>query len=623
MAEPEPQSTSSPVTPPSRRELPALFLASLRLVWSATPRDFGIAVVLQLVAAVGIATQLFAAKVLFGAVLNSNGRGFAGAVAPLTLFAGITVGIDLARAVESERGRVIAELVAKKSLERVIAAASSVDLDAFEDSSFYDKLLRAQNQGTLRAMQTVTGILGLVSGAVTSAGVVAALAELQPLMVPIVVAGFIPLWFASSRNTQDFYRFSFDLISSDRRRLYLQQLLLQREAAAEIRSLDLGGHLRAQYGSLYDERITRLRRLAKHRARRSVGAAMSSTSVLALGVAGLGWLYTSGRLSLAAAGAALFGLYQLSGRLQMMHFGAASLYESTLFVRDYAVFVNQESPMDDAPRSSVPAFELLELDGVTFSYPGSTCRAVSDISLRIGAGQVVALVGENGSGKSTIARLAASLYRPDSGQVRWNGCDYAELDSRAVRSEIAVVFQDFARFLVGAGENIGFGRVQRASDLSKIRSAAVHAGALEFIERLPAGFDTPLGKQWDNGQELSLGQWQRLALARAFFRNASLVILDEPTSALDARAEAALFDCIRQLLDGRSALIISHRLASVREADWIYVLEKGRVVEGGPHDDLVDHGGLYAELFALQSRHYQESAAEERSVVTSGGRSEP
>lgn len=604
VARPPRQTTSSYVR---ARELPRLFFGSLRLVWDAGPRELVLVVGLQLVSALGMAAQLFATRAVFATVLRERGGSVFHALLPLLLFGSITVAVDVARAIENERGRLLGELVAKHTIARVIDRSLAVSLAAFEDAGFHDRLQRAQNQSTLRAMQTVTGILGLASGAIASIGVIGALAGLQPLLVPLLAAGLVPLWVSSSRNSRDYYRFSFELTSNDRRRLYLQYLMLNRDPAKEIRVFQLGPYLKSRHQELYRERIDRLRRLARKRAIRSVAASLASTCLLAAGVAVLASLYISGRMSLAVTGASLFGLYQLTGRLQVMHFGASALYESTLFVRDYAAFIHEDGIAPTGPISLPGPLQLLEVRAVDYTYPNASARSLHDVSLHIASGEVVALVGENGSGKTTLAKLIAALYEPQRGQVYWNGLDSREVEADALRREIAVVFQDFERYLLTVCENIGFGCVDQLDNRTRLSASAEHAGALSFITRLPQGLDTELGKQWSQGSELSTGQWQRLALARAFFRNASLVVFDEPTAALDARAEAELFDRMRDLLEGRAALLISHRFSSVRTADRIYVLERGRIIDQGTHDELMDRGGTYAELFLLQAAQYLDA----------------
>jgi ATP-binding cassette subfamily B protein len=588
----------------SFRDLPRLLADSLRLVWAAGRREFLITSALQIVSAIAIAAQLFVARALFEAVLGAGGaRDLAGIAPELAALLAITVALDFARAVQNEQTRVLAELVGRRALDRVLDISTSIDLLAFESPDFYDQLTRARAQGQFRSFQIVNGFLGLIGSAVASVGIVFALAALQPALLPFVVIGYVPLWIVSSRNTRDFYEFNRGMTPNDRQRNYLQSILTRRDPAKEVRSFGTAGFLRERYDRLYDERIVELRSLARRRMRRSLLGSLSATAVTAATVFALAFLYVDGRMDLATTGAAVFGLYQLGGQLRGIHMSAASLYESVVFVRDYSTFLTLE-PEATSDRTAPRAFGRLVAEDVSFTYPDSNRPAVDGVSLEIGAGEVVALVGENGSGKTTLAKIVAGLYRPQGGRVLWDDVDVADVDRDQLRASIAVIFQDFERYLLPARENVGMGRHERIDDLDGVTTAAVRADADEFLSRLPDGYETMLGREFSGGYDLSIGQWQRVALARAFFRDAPLVILDEPTAALDARAESRLFERLGELLEGRSVLLISHRFSSVRSADRIYVLDQGKVVEQGSHDELMAAGGRYAELFTLQARAY-------------------
>jgi ATP-binding cassette, subfamily B, bacterial len=594
------------------RDLPKLLLDSIKLVWSAGRNTFILTSALQLLAAVGIAAQLFVGKRVLETVLAAGGTvEFRDLVPVLALLVAVTVTLDLARAIQNEQSRVLGELVGRKAVDRVMDVSTRIDLLAFESPDFYDRLQRARAQGQFRALQTVNGLLGIVGASVAAISIVAALAALQPLLLPFVAIGYLPLWIVASLNTRDLYHFTRGMTPNERQRNYLQNVLMGRNPAKEVRAFNLARFLRGRYDRLYDERIAELRSLARRRTGRSLIGSLASSGVTVGTIGMLSYLYVSDRMSLAATGAAVFGLYQLASQLNGLHMSATSLYEATLFIRDYSSFLQLEPDQEAAQGGPAPTgFEVLRAEDVSFTYPEARQPAVDDVSLEIRRGEVVALVGENGSGKTTLAKMLAGLYRPERGRIRWDETDLADVDADELRRSVAVIFQDFERYLLPARENVGLGRHERVEAFEEIVEAARRADADDFLATLPEGYETMLGREFAGGYDLSIGQWQRVALARAFFRDAPFVILDEPTAALDARAESRLFERMRELLEGRSVVLISHRFSSVRSADRIYVLHEGRVVEHGSHDELMALDGLYAELFGLQARAYVEAAPE-------------
>jgi ATP-binding cassette, subfamily B, bacterial len=315
----------------------------------------------------------------------------------------------------------------------------------------------------------------------------------------------------------------------------------------------------------------------------------------------------SDRMSLADAGAAVLAIRLLGTRIEYIFRGVTALFESSLFLDDLHRFLARAPAGRDAAQDAGESrpFGEVVVDDVHFAYPESEGEALCGVSLRIRAGEVVALVGENGSGKTTLAKLLGTLFTPTEGRILWDGADVRTLDREALRRQIGVIFQDFVRYQLTARENIGFGRAEAVDDVDAIAGAARQAGAHDYLEALPDGYETMLGKEFTGGYDLSLGQWQRIALARAFFRDARLLVLDEPTASLDARAESELFEYVQALAHGRSVLLISHRFSTVKSAHRIYVLHEGEIVEEGSHAELVACGGRYAELFELQASAYR------------------
>lgn len=603
------------------RRVPVLVGRAVKLMWAADRRTMLATAALQILGGLGAAGLLLVGRHALATILGAGriAEGVAQAAPGLTALAGLWALMNFITAAHSAMHRLLAERTIRFFNERILEVAGAVDLEAFESPDFYDRLQRARENGVSTPLQISLHLPALTGGAMTAVGITAALAAMQPLLVPIVLAGSIPLWVATSRNSEEMYSFSFGHTPQDRIRQHLSNLLVARENASEVRAFSLAGFLRGRWGRIYDQRLADVVAMVRRFLRRSLVASLASTAITALSLAGLIVLLVAGRMDPAAVVAAVVAIQQLGSAMQNMGRSAGMLYESALYLEDYTSFLEMLPAQDAVPVEAPSPFERLEIQEVSFAYPGSDQLALDGVSMEIRAGEVIALVGENGSGKTTLAKLLCQLYRPREGRILWDGEDTARGDPEAWRKRIAVIFQDFVRYRLPASDNVTVGDVSRAEDREAIVAAAARAGAHQFLEELPNGYETILGKEFEGGTDLSVGQWQRVALARAFFRDAPFIVLDEPTASLDARAEHELFESIRTLAHGRAVLLISHRFSTVRSADRIYVLHNGRIVEQGAHAELMALGGRYAEMFTLQAASYVDAAGAEVSVRTSFG----
>ncbi|WP_328771876.1 ABC transporter ATP-binding protein [Streptomyces sp. NBC_00286] len=502
---------------------------------------------------------------------------------------------------------VLTERISWYTVEKVLDVTTAVPLSEFDRPAFHERLSRAQSAASRPALitQSLFFFIGSVS---TITSVIAVLLTVQPLLVAVLGAMVLPLVLASGRASRGMYELIVALTEDERRRAYLRGLLMNRESAAEVRSYRLTGRLRRRGEELFDSRIRQMRRVVLRSLPGYLVGGLAMTLAVAFGVVLLLTLVVRGQITVATATVGVFAVLQYSGALSTAATSLNQLYDSALYLEDFRAFrtmlpallAEQRKPTRPAPRD----FDLITVDGVSFRYPGAGRPALQDVSLTLRRGELVALVGGNGSGKTTLAKLLCDLYRPDQGRIRWDGVDIADVDPDELRESIAVLFQNFGRYLFTAAENIGVGRVENSDDRGAIVMAAERARADTFIRALEEGYDTTLGKVFKGSTDLSGGQWQSIALARAFFRAAPLVVLDEPTAALDARAENQLYEGMRELFAGRTVLLISHRLLSVRSADRIYVLDQGSIVESGTHEELMACQGLYAELYCLQATQH-------------------
>jgi len=592
--------------------LTRLLARSLSMVWQSARKPFAALIGLQILNAAALVIQVIAIQLALTAILtiSSSAAGGSGVpwnlVQPVLLLAGATALTAVIASVQAGLGRYAGELVAAVMWQRVLHVATRVDLRKFESARFYDRLQRVQASALTRPYQITYGLVATIGAVVASIGLLVAIMLVQPALLPLLLIAGVPVLITSRRQSQLEFDFLARQTQSMRLRTYLTWVQTGRDEAKEVRAFGLARNFGKRLNTLYAEY---LRDLAQHLLQRSkLGAigSLGSAVLLALTLVLLVWLISTGRLSIAEAAAALVAIRLLASQVQNGFTGVQAIFESGLFIDDLDGFLTLAPAAEGGSREIAPPaeFRRIRADAVSFSYPGRSQLALQAANIEINSGEVVALVGENGSGKTTLAKVIAGLYEPGSGAVRWDGIDVRGFRPELFRERVAIIFQDFVRYALSAEENIAIARPDDEIDHAAIREAAKIADADAFLSALPAGYQTPLSRRFAGGHELSGGQWQKVAIARAFYRRAPLVIIDEPTASLDARAEYELFSSLHEVLRGRTALIISHRFSTVRTADRIYVLDHGRVVEHGSHDELMDLGGRYAELFHLQASAY-------------------
>jgi ATP-binding cassette subfamily B protein len=489
----------------------------------------------------------------------------------------------------------------------VMKHAAELDLIAYEDPVFYDRLERARVQATDR-LGMIQSIGRLVQQVITAGSLSVSILLFSPWLLLLLVAGILPAFLGESHFAFLGYAKNFRQTPIRRELDYLRVLGGSREAAKELKLFGLKDFLLARFTRLSDQIYGENVDLARRRLIAGSFLSMIGTVGYYSAYVYVIWRTVTGSLTIGELTFLTGAIVQASSNIQLIFSTLSSIADQALFLTDLLAFFEMQPTIRSkphalpAPRPIVRGFEFRN---VSFCYPGNSRMVVDHLDLHLRAGERVALIGENGEGKTTLVKLMTRLYDPVEGQVLLDGVDLREYDLEDLYREIGVIFQDFMRYEMTARENVAIGRIDQVDNLSLLKSAAAQSMANEVIERLPRDYDQMLGRRFENGVDLSGGEWQKVALARAYLRDAQVLILDEPTAALDARSEFEVFQRFAELTAGKSALFISHRFSTVRMADRIIVLHKGRITEDGNHDALLNLGGLYAGMFEMQAASYR------------------
>ncbi|PWU08810.1 MAG: ABC transporter ATP-binding protein [Terriglobia bacterium] len=586
------------------RNIPPL----LRIVWNAGPKVVTGGMACRVLAAVIPISMLAVAKrILDGVQVHAGGQPLPGYFWYLVAaeFGLAQFGSLIGRAT-GYFDALLADRFTRYVSIRVMEHASRLDLRSYEDPVFYDKLERARVQATDRiAMVQALGTIGqqVITAATLSAGIL----WFSPWLLLLLVAAVVPAFLGESHFAFKGYALNIRQTPVRRQLDYLRTLGASKESAKELKLFGLSGFLSQEYARLSNLLYAQNRELAGKRLRAGALLSLISTGAYYGAYAYVIYRTVTGSLTWGSLQFLAGALAGASTNIQNVFATFSSIADQSLFLTDLVEFLRVEPEIRSKPGALPaprPIRDGFHFDGVTFCYPGASRRVLDRLDLRIEPGERVALIGENGQGKSTIVKLLCRLYDPAEGRILLDGADLRDYEIEDLHRQIGVIFQDFVKYEMTARQNIAIGKVEAAEDQA-IRRAAHKSLAHEIVGRLPRGYEQLLGRRFEGGVDLSGGEWQKIALARAYLRDAQILILDEPTASLDARSEYEIFQRFAELTEGKMALLISHRFSTVKMADRIVVLEGGRIAEYGKHHQLIALGGRYSQMFELQASSYR------------------
>ncbi|WP_406447460.1 ABC transporter ATP-binding protein/permease [Streptomyces sp. NBC_01613] len=589
--------------------LPGLLGSSFRLAWQADRQAARIVLAAEVSRGATQAVSLLAVnsalgRLITGGPIEDRLRGAAPAL--IAMAAVMLVGALLRAASTYATGR-LEPKVERVATELYLERAAAVELAAIEDHAFH-KLLDTAQYGAASARRMISYATRVVNAMISLIAAAGVLTVLHPALLPLLATMTLPSAWSALTNARRRYESFHIWVQHVRAGQLISGLLTEPAAAPEIRVHGIGPFLLRHFRAMSETAEAEQARLARLTARTGLIAATWTGLATTATYATLGGLLLSGAMALSVAGTAVIAIRTGSSSLDSLVLEINSLHQEALFVGDlqklYVEAAERAIPVGGDPLPEEP--REIRFENVTFRYPGESSRpALDDVTLSLPLGRIVALVGENGSGKTTLIKLLAGLYKPDGGRILWDGVDAATADRHQLAERVAMLAQDFKRWPFTARVNVAVGRSSAPLTEERMATSLAEAGAQDVVEDLPRGLDTLLARNFSGGHEMSGGQWQRLGIARAAYRRGRILVVDEPTAALDARAELEVFEKIRALASaGQTVVLITHRLASVRHADLVHVLDQGRLAESGTPDELLASGGIYAELYSLQAEQF-------------------
>lgn len=584
---------------------------AIRLVWSTSKRLSVSLAVLSAVAGVLPAGIAWVGKRIVDGVVRASETGAVEDQRAALMFVAIELGL-VALLAGAQKGietcnQLLRALLAQRVNEMILEKALALDLRAFEDADFYDKMTRARREASRRPLSLVMRVFQLAQQGVSLVAYGALLLGLSGWAVLLLAVAAVPAFIAEARFSKDAFRLFSWRAPESRMQMYLETLIAREDHVKEVKLFGLGPLFLGRYRAIFEDVYAEDRTL---QIKRGVwGYALGLLSSLAF-YGAYGWIAISavaGRITLGDMTMYLLVFKQGQSALSAILSSIGGMYEDNLYLSNLYDFLEHATPTASGLEVSGPKpGDGLRFENVGFQYPDADEWAVQGIDLHLRPGQKLALVGENGAGKTTLIKLLTRLYDPSEGRILLDGRDLKEWDPEVLRARVGVIFQDFVRYQLLAGENIGVGDVDAVDEQARWKEAAEMGMADDVLQRLPKGYETQLGRWFKDGRELSMGQWQKVALSRAFMRkSADILVLDEPTASMDAEAEATIFARFQDLARDRMAILISHRFSTVRMANEIVVLDRGQIVEHGSHVELMARDGRYARLFSLQAEGYR------------------